>query len=245
MVDTNKIKRLGCFMLKVRELRLKVGSQVMLVNNDQKGRWFNGSIGHITDLKHDVIIVQLANKEIVDVCKHEWDVFKYEINEETNGLNTIKVGSFTQYPMRLAWALTVHKSQGKTFDNVIVDIETTFSPGQMYVALSRCTNMEGLILKKKITSKNIFIDNRIVDFEREFSLNQKTIIIKKAISDKKSIEITYLKTENEKVKRIIKPLTVGEMCHQNKKFIGMDGFCVIKKEPRCFSVARILEINVL
>lgn len=228
-----------------KELKLKVGSQVMLVNNDSKGRWVNGSIGHIIDFKYDTVVVQLANKEIVDVCKHEWDVFKYEINEATNGLNTLKVGSFTQYPMRLAWALTVHKSQGKTFDHVIVDLGTTFSPGQMYVALSRCTSMKGLILKKEITPKNIFIDYRVVDFEKEFSLKQKIAVIKNAIADKKSIEITYLKDKNEKARRVIKPLTVGEMYHQNKKFIGMDGFCSLKKESRCFSVARILEINIL
>ena len=237
-----------------KELRLKIGAQVMLVNNDSDGRWVNGSIGHIIDFKQDVVMVMLSNKEIVEVCQHEWDVFKYDINEETNALNTSKIGSFTQYPMRLAWALTVHKSQGKTFDRVIVDLGATFSPGQMYVALSRCTSMEGLILKKRITANNIFIDYRIVSFltkfqyvraEKDLPLEQKICIIKDAIDNKKSIEITYLKAKDEKTKRTIQPLTIGEMYYKDKKFIGMDGFCSLRKESRCFSVARILEINVL
>jgi ATP-dependent DNA helicase PIF1 len=161
-----------------QELKLKIGAQIMLVNNDSLGRWVNGSIGIVVAFKYDkksgadVIMIQLSNKTMVDVHPYSWDVFKYEINEETNGLNTLKIGSFTQYPMRLAWALTVHKSQGKTFDNVIVDLGVTFSPGQMYVALSRCTSLEGLVLKKRITTNNVFIDRRIVDFLNKLQKQQ-------------------------------------------------------------------------
>lgn len=150
------------------ELKLKVGAQIMMVNNDQSGRWNNGTLGRIIDIEHeqenDLIVVQLANKEVVQVTPNSWDIFQYGIDEETNSLRTIKVGDFTQYPMRLAWALTVHKSQGKTFTNVILDLATTFSPGQMYVALSRCTSLGGLVLKKPITAESIFIDQRIVKF---------------------------------------------------------------------------------
>ena len=154
------------------ELRLKVGAQIMMVNNDQSGRWNNGTLGKIIeierDLEHDLIVVQLANKEVVRVAPNSWDIFQYGVDEETNSLRTIKVGDFTQYPMRLAWALTVHKSQGKTFTNVILDLATTFSPGQMYVALSRCTNLDGLVLKKPITAKSIFIDQQVVEFLGRF-----------------------------------------------------------------------------
>ncbi len=113
-------------------------------------------------------MVQLTNKEVVRVAPHSWDIFQYGIDDVTNSLHTIKVGDFAQYPMRLAWALTVHKSQGKTFTNVILDLATTFSPGQMYVALSRCTNLGGLVLKKPISAKSIFIDQRIVEFLANF-----------------------------------------------------------------------------
>jgi len=139
-----------------------------MVNNDQSGRWNNGTLGRIINIEHegehDIIIVQLANKEVVRVAPNSWDIFQYGVDDATNSLRTIKVGDFTQYPMRLAWALTVHKSQGKTFTNIILDLATTFSPGQMYVALSRCTNLDGLILKKPITAKSIFIDQRVIEF---------------------------------------------------------------------------------
>ena len=243
-----------------QELKLKIGAQIMMVNNDTDGRWVNGSIGHITNFIHDkknnidVIMIQLANQEIVDVYPYNWDVFKYEINEETNGLNTIKTGSFTQYPMKLAWALTVHKSQGKTFDNVIVDLGTTFSPGQMYVALSRCTSLAGLVLKKKVTTQNILLDYRIVSFLTNFQyqqaaknlpLEKKVTLIENAITNNKLLEITYLKAQDEKTRRTIEPLTIGEMQYQNKKFLGMNGFCALRKEARCFRVDRILEINIV
>ncbi|CAL7962039.1 hypothetical protein GAMM_20038 [Gammaproteobacteria bacterium] len=142
----------------------------MMINNDKSGRWNNGTLGRIIDIEHGdgLIVVQLADKQVVRIAPHSWDIFQYGIDEVTNSLRTIKVGDFTQYPMRLAWALTVHKSQGKTFTNVILDLATTFSPGQMYVALSRCTSLGGLVLKKQITAKSIFIDRRIVEFLAAF-----------------------------------------------------------------------------
>lgn len=242
------------------ELRLKVGSQIMLVNNDSKHRWVNGTIAQVIGFKLDkesneaIIKIKLASGETVEVCQHTWDVFKYEVNNETNRLTTNKIGSFTQYPMKLAWAITVHKSQGKTFDNIIVDLGVTFTPGQMYVALSRCTSLNGLILKKKISKQNIFIDHRIVNFMTKFqyqraeatlSLDDKILILKNAIANHYEIEITYLKVHDEKSKRTIIPTFIGEMSYQNKKFLGLEGFCTLRKERRNFRVDRILELMVV
>jgi len=240
------------------ELMLKVGAQVMLVNNDSDGRWVNGSIGQITRIKsdrasaYDEIFVLLSSGEEVRVLPHSWDVFKYEVDKEAHALTTKKIGSFTQYPLRLAWAITVHKSQGKTFDRVIVDLGTTFTPGQMYVALSRGTSLEGLILKKPVTNKNIFIDRRIVNFLTQFqyqksavklSLNDKIKIIEDAIKNKQLLSLTYLRAVDEKSERVIEPFFVGEMQYQNKKFIGVEGMCQLRREQRCFRVDRILEIR--
>lgn len=242
------------------ELKVKTGAQVMLVNNDADYRWVNGTIGHITAIKHgqernaEVIELKLANGDFVDVVPHTWDVFKYEVEESNHTLKTVNVGSFTQYPLRLAWALTVHKSQGKTFDNVIIDLATTFTPGQMYVALSRCTKLNGLILKKKVSSRNIFIDYRVVKFLTEFQyqksaailpLNTKIDLIKDAITNKKLLEIVYLKARDEKSQRIVKPTYIGDMIYQDKKFIGMTGVCKLRGEERNFRVDRILDIKIV
>jgi len=230
----------------------------MLVNNDSAGQWVNGSIGQVTQIKSDdpynTIYVRLASGEEVSVHPHEWDVFKYEIDETTQALTTSKIGSFTQYPLRLAWALTVHKSQGKTFERVIVDLATTFTPGQMYVALSRGTNLEGLVLKKAVTHKNIFIDWRIVDFLTKFQyqksevnlpLDAKIKMIEEAIAQRKLLEITYLKAQDEKTRRTIEPVVVGEMEYQRKKFLGIEGICQLRQEKRCFRVDRILEMRII
>lgn len=242
------------------ELRLKVGAQVMMVNNDKAERWVNGSIGQITriqsdkDSTYDTICVRLTSGEEVTVLPHEWDVFKYEVDETTHALITSKVGSFAQYPLRLAWAITVHKSQGKTFERVIVDLGTTFTPGQMYVALSRGTSLEGLVLKKAVTTKNIFIDWRIVKFltqyqyqksDRKLSLSAKVQMIEDAIKNNQLLEMIYLRAQDEKSERIVKPLAVGEMEYQNKKYIGVKGECQLRHEKRCFRVDRILELRVV
>jgi ATP-dependent DNA helicase PIF1 len=155
------------------ELDVKIGAQVMMLNNDPEKRWVNGSIGKVVDIEYygdeDVVIVQLNDGQTVDVIPYTWEVFRYFFNREKMRLDVEIVGSFTQYPFRLAWAVTIHKSQGKTFDNVVVDLgRGSFAQGQVYVAISRCTNFDGLILKKPIHKRHIWTDNRIIDFLRGF-----------------------------------------------------------------------------
>jgi len=148
-------------------LELKIGAQVMLLNNDSGGRWINGSIGKIVEIIDDgkIIRVELSDREIVDVASFEWEMFRFFFNEDTESLESESVGSFKQYPLKLAWAVTIHKSQGKTFDKVIVDIGNgTFAHGQTYVALSRCTSFKGLILKKPIHLRHILLDDCVVRF---------------------------------------------------------------------------------
>ena len=153
-------------------LSLKVGAQVMLLNNDPEGRWINGSLGKILDImkRGKSISVELSNGEVVDVHPFQWDMFRFFFNEDTESLESESVGSFKQYPLRLAWAVTIHKSQGKTFERVIVDIGNgTFAHGQTYVALSRCTNFEGLILKRPILLKHILLDDSVTRFMKSQS----------------------------------------------------------------------------
>lgn len=153
------------------ELELKVGAQIMLLSNDPVGRWVNGSIGKITKITfddfemEDILTVELNNGKSHKIAKHSWNIHKYFFNEDTQKIDTEIAGSFRQFPLRLAWAVTIHKSQGKTFDKVIIDIgRGTFAHGQIYVALSRCTSLEGIILKKQIEKRHIIIDYKITRF---------------------------------------------------------------------------------
>ncbi len=153
-----------------QSLELKVGAQVMLLNNDSGGRWINGSIGKIIDIveEGENVTVELSEGEIVDVTPFQWEMFRFFFNEDTQALESESIGSFKQHPLKSAWAVTIHKSQGKTFDKAIVDIGYgTFAHGQAYVALSRCVSFDGLILKKPILKKHILLDNSVERFMSE------------------------------------------------------------------------------
>lgn len=141
-------------------LQLKLDAQIMLLNNDSKRRWVNGTLGKIKAISHDIhgipfLAVELSNnKKIVSIYKHTWESFQYVF--EGNHITSERTGSFTQYPIRLAWAITIHKSQGKTFDTAIIDLgRGSFVAGQTYVALSRCTSFEGLYLNQYIKATDI------------------------------------------------------------------------------------------
>jgi ATP-dependent exoDNAse (exonuclease V) alpha subunit len=157
------------------KLRLKVGAQVMMLNNDIRGRWVNGSIGKIVtrtkDFNGDILEVKLNDGGLVMVEPFTWEIYQFYVND-SGQIAPEAVGSFKQYPLKLAWAVTIHKSQGKTFEKVVLDIDTgTFAHGQTYVALSRCTSLEGLTLAKKIEKRHIIMDRRIVEFMKNGGLD--------------------------------------------------------------------------
>ena len=152
-------------------LRLKLGAQVMFLKNDPKRRYANGTIGKISYLDDEEIRVQVprldGSLQEIKVEKFEWEVVTYELSEE-GGIDTKVAGSFCQYPLKLAWALTIHKSQGKTFDRVIIDMRGgAFEFGQTYVALSRCRTFEGLVLKTPLKPQDIRSDPRILEFYQQ------------------------------------------------------------------------------
>ena len=155
-------------------LELKTGAQVMMLNNDPEKRWVNGSLGRIVRIFEetggaDVVIVELENGTQVDVKKHTWEIYQYYFDEVNNSLGSKVMGYFTQYPLKLAWAVTIHKSQGQTFDRVVIDVGWgTFSHGQMYVALSRCTTLEGILLKQPLKQRHILMDERVLQFMKKF-----------------------------------------------------------------------------
>jgi hypothetical protein len=148
-------------------LQLKVGAQVMFIKNDKEKvkRYFNGKIGVIIKIEDDKIFVEYNNEnDAIEVHKEKWENIRYSLNRQTQQLEEEVMGSFTQFPLRLAWAITIHKSQGLTFEKAVIDAGQAFAPGQVYVALSRCTSLKGMILKSQITSSSLHVDERIIRF---------------------------------------------------------------------------------
>jgi ATP-dependent exoDNAse (exonuclease V) alpha subunit len=219
------------------ELQIKIGAQVMMLNNDKEKRWVNGTIGKIVGIKEvkkdetsdsanvaqanllsqgftesdglqtgtdnelryspiidepkskiwssynfestdekpsvDSIIIELETGETVYVEPHTWEMLKFVLDNKNQNVDSKTTGTFTQYPFKLAWAVTIHKAQGKTFDKVYVDLSSgTFAHGQLYVALSRCRTLEGLYLKRPVNKSDIILDQRVVNFIQ--NLNSKT-----------------------------------------------------------------------
>ena len=149
-------------------LELKEGAQVMLLNNDKDKRWVNGDIGKIVEIGKDGLKLEIQNRGIFEVMPYKWEKIKFRFNKELRKIESVVEGKFIQYPLKLAWATTIHKAQGKTFDRAIIDFgKGTFAPGQAYVALSRCTSLSGLVLKQPIEKRYIFIDNRVGQFMKK------------------------------------------------------------------------------
>ena len=167
------------------ELELKIGAQVMFVKNDPspEKQYFNGKIGRIVSYDEESGLEVRCGDEVIEVKPVTWSNFEYRINEETKEIEEKEVGSFTQIPLKLAWAITIHKSQGLTFDKLILDASLAFAHGQVYVALSRCTSLEGLVLKARLSQSGLFNDLTINKFvadlpakepnEEQFEYNKK------------------------------------------------------------------------
>jgi DNA-binding CsgD family transcriptional regulator len=150
-------------------LQLKVGAQVMFIKNDTEKtrRYFNGKIGVVTELTGEKITVQCKDDpSAIEVKKEKWENIRYTLNTSNRHLEEDVLGSFSQYPLRLAWAITIHKSQGLTFEKAVIDASEAFAPGQVYVALSRCTTLDGIVLHNKIRPHSFKTDERIVRFSK-------------------------------------------------------------------------------
>ncbi|MBK9272185.1 MAG: AAA family ATPase [Saprospiraceae bacterium] len=150
-------------------LSLKVGAQIMTIKNDPLKKFYNGSLGVVTELRENSIIARMnESDEIVEIGQNKWDVVRYKLKDNT--IHSEILGSYTQLPVKLAWAMTIHKSQGKTFERILVDLGFgAFESGQVYVALSRCKSIEGVFLKEKLNWKDIRTDERVTEFLKAWS----------------------------------------------------------------------------
>lgn len=152
------------------ELTLKVGAQIVFIKNDMTRRWVNGTIGRIVAIEDEFLRIEIETGEILTVSREIWSNIKYEYDEKTRKINEIVLGTFTQYPVKLAWALTIHKSQGLTFNDVVIDFgHGTFSGGQAYVALSRCRSLDGMSLVSTINERDVFVNPKVVAFSNSFN----------------------------------------------------------------------------
>lgn len=239
-------------------LSIKPGAQVMLLNNDSAKRWVNGSLGQVAKILRDdddgdIVVVRLTDGKTVEVEPYTWELTAMRYNDSTERLEADTIGTFTQYPLRLAWAVTIHRSQGKTFDRVIIDLgRGTFAHGQTYVALSRCTALDGLVLRQPLKTQYIRTDRRVIEFVTRYQYKQAEVAwpleakverLRQAIESHGELAITYLKARDEKSRRTISPLKLGEMEYGGKRFLGVTAFCHTRQEERVFRVDRILAID--
>jgi PIF1-like helicase/Helix-turn-helix domain/HRDC domain len=156
------------------DLELKVGAQVMFVKNDigAEKRFFNGKIGRLKEIGKDFLKVSCpGDSEIIEVAQVTWENAKYSLNESTKEVKTDVIGTFTQYPLKLAWAITIHKSQGLTFERAIIDAQAAFAHGQVYVALSRCKSFEGIVLRTKLHFGSVKTDHVVKNYSDESEKN--------------------------------------------------------------------------
>ena len=150
-------------------LKLKKGAQVIMIRNDPNKQWVNGTLAQVVALSNDSIVVDIDGRTC-DVPVVRWDKIEYSYNEEEDKIEDEVVGAFAQYPIKLAWAITIHKSQGQTFDKVVIDLGSgAFTHGQLYVALSRCTRLDGIRLKRPVRPSDIIFDPRIYGFKERFA----------------------------------------------------------------------------
>lgn len=195
-------------------LTLKKGAQVMFIKNDPERRFINGTLGEVKSIDKNSIAVRLAESgTVIDVEPMEWQNIRYQFDEESKEISSKQIGRFKQYPLKAAWAITVHKSQGLTFDKAIIDVHAAFSPGQAYVALSRCRTLDGLVLSSPVSASVFMRDNAVDAYmnyisrpveERAFSSCYEYFEYEKKLEPEEVAPVEKVKVNKEKPEKMKK-----------------------------------------
>ncbi|MFW5719759.1 MAG: AAA family ATPase [Candidatus Dojkabacteria bacterium] len=237
-------------------LGLKTGARVMFLNNDPEGRWINGTLGTVLEFVEeddaDAVVVMIDDGEEVVVTPNTWNNYESKFNREAKSIEKNEIGSFTQIPLKLAWAITIHKSQGKTFDNVVIDFgRGAFAHGQVYVALSRCRTLEGITLIKPVQARHIFMDARVVQFLNGTSLHEskknqseedKLARLQAAIVNEQAVRIEYIKDGQSSIREIA-PQRIEKMSYGGHDFMGIEAICLRRWDTRIFSLHKVLSVQ--
>lgn len=238
------------------KIQLKAGARIMCVANDPQDRFVNGSLGWVIGCELEpepLVIVKLDTGTTVPIKAHTWTMYRSTFDQESHTLDQEKLGSFTQIPLKLAWAVTIHKSQGKTFDQVTIDLGGgAFTSGQTYVALSRCRSYDGISLVQPIRLQDIRLDKSIVEFiatlknpshKTELHETQKKELLRKMAELKQRIKIIYLTSKQEKTERTILPYKIKKNVSSEVPYLVVHAFCDLRQKERSFRLDHILEIQ--
>ncbi|HOI43774.1 MAG TPA: WYL domain-containing protein, partial [Elusimicrobiales bacterium] len=250
-------------------LELKIGAQVMLLNNDPGGRWVNGTMGVVTALEPGAVKVRLESGPVVTVGPYTWELLRYAYDERSGRLKTETAGIFMQLPLRLAWAVTIHKSQGKTFDRMVLDLAGgIFASGQLYVALSRCRTLGGIVLRHPVRPWHARTDARVAEFMKKMCGAGPAVSapaaaeprppeaaagvparagvadgLRRAIKEGRSVELVYLSAGEETTRRVVKPVSLSSVNSGGSARECLRARCTLRGGERSFRLDRILELN--
>ena len=215
-------------------LELKVGAQIIFIRNDKENRYYNGKLGVVKHLGEKFLLIETEtnNGEKIDVTVHPetWKSVSYKWNKTENVIEEEILGTFMQLPVRLAWAITVHKSQGMSFDRVMADLGNSFETGQVYVALSRCRSLEGLLLSSKIKPQSIIADPRVIEFSKNMSEYYAAEDVMLINQTEKIDEKAKLYSEIIELKKYIKELEYFKS--QQVELYGYDTVSSLKRKNR-------------
>lgn len=253
---------------------LRPGAQVMMLTNDPADRWVNGTLGTVVRIIHDdssgyeddspEVVVRLETGATVRVEQYTWEAVGNAYDPAAGRIIRTSLGTFTQMPMRLAWAATIHKSQGKTFDRVTVDFErATFAHGQAYVALSRARTLGGVRLARPMKTSDVRLDRSVVKFltglqvqlEKHRNLMDRLAaggtlesasiegVLADAILHGASLHMVYVKSDNTRTERVITPVQMGQMKFGRVVYDGLVAYCHTRGEQRSFRIDQIVSLT--